>query len=76
MRCSVGAVGVALVEPLIAFVGPRIAFSVLAGLTALVSPLVWVGWRWGMRWRIAREKRIREREEEERRQTGMVEASR
>lgn len=63
MRCSVGALGVSLVDPLISRAGRRLAFIILAALTAGMTPLLWVEARWGKKWRMEREKR-REGDEE------------
>ncbi|EXJ73450.1 uncharacterized protein A1O5_03210 [Cladophialophora psammophila CBS 110553] len=57
MRCSVGAVGVGVTEPLLSLVGPKISFAILAGITAVFSSLAWAQSRYGMRWRMEREKK-------------------
>lgn len=56
-RCSLGAVGVSVVQPMINAMRIRNTFVVLAAIVALCSPLVWVEWKWGEKWRTDREKR-------------------
>lgn len=56
-RCSLGAVGVSVVQPMINAIRIRNTFVVLAAIVALCSPLVWVEWKWGEKWRSEREKR-------------------
>lgn len=56
-RCSVGAAGVAVVDILLGKLGARLTFGMLAGLTAVLVPLVVVEWVWGRRWRGERERR-------------------
>lgn len=51
VRCSLGAVGVALVETMLAIVGPGVAFLGLALIVVICMPLVVVNWCWGMEWR-------------------------
>ncbi|KAF2470878.1 MFS general substrate transporter [Lindgomyces ingoldianus] len=57
VRCSLGAVGVAFVEQMIAGVGVQAAFLVLALMTVAVTPLVVVQWYWGKEWRRQRGER-------------------
>ncbi|KAH8691476.1 major facilitator superfamily domain-containing protein [Talaromyces proteolyticus] len=56
-RCSLGAVGVSVVQPMINAIRIRNTFVVLAAVVALCSPMVWVEWKWGEKWRTDREKR-------------------
>lgn len=56
-RCSLGAVGVSVIQPMIDAIRIRNTFVVLAAVVALCSPLVWVEWRWGQNWRSEREGR-------------------
>lgn len=72
-RCSVGAAGVALIEPLLSAVGDGPAFSILAGVAVALSPLLLVEWIFGMRWRMQRVERLRVKEmhEEEKGWEGM-----
>lgn len=56
-RCSVGAVGVSLIQPMINALKIRNTFIVLAGVVTLCSPLVWVEWKWGEQWRVQREEK-------------------
>jgi MFS family permease len=62
-RCSLGAVGVSVVQPMIDAIRIRNTFVVLAAVTALCSPLVWIEWKWGEKWRTDREKRKEARAE-------------
>jgi MFS family permease len=63
MRCSVGALGVAIVQIVIDGVGAGTAFLVFAGITALSSPLLVVEWFWGEGWRKERRERLARKEE-------------
>lgn len=64
VRCSLGAVGVAVIEMMIAKLGPDVAFLVL-GLTVVgVSPLAWANLTYGMRWRAERMAKNERREDE------------
>ncbi|KAL5329218.1 hypothetical protein ACEPPN_002728 [Leptodophora sp. 'Broadleaf-Isolate-01'] len=63
MRCSVGAVGVAVVQIVVDGVGEGAAFAILAGVTGVCSPLVGVEWVYGQRWRLERRERLRRKEE-------------
>lgn len=58
-RCSVGAAGVAVVDVLLVKFGIRWTFAALAGVTAVMVPLIGLEWVWGRRWRNARELRVR-----------------
>lgn len=70
MRCSVGAVGVAVVQPIIEGIGEGATFALLAGVTAVCSPLLVVEWVYGEGWR--RERRVRlERKEGVRKEAGL-----
>jgi hypothetical protein len=51
VRCSMGAVGVAVIEQMIAGMGPGGAFLGLGLVTVMVSPLIVVQWYWGPGWR-------------------------
>ena len=64
-RCSLGAVGVSVIQPMIDALGVRTAFVVLAAVVLGCSPLVWVEWWYGEGWRLEREDR-KEKEAEER----------
>ncbi|KAL2871161.1 major facilitator superfamily domain-containing protein [Aspergillus lucknowensis] len=57
VRCLLGAAGVSVVQPLIGAVRAMRAFFIVAGVVALCTPLIWVEWRWGERWRREREGR-------------------
>lgn len=65
MRCSVGAVGVAVIQIIIDGVGAGFAFLALAGLTAALSPLLLVEWIYGQGWRNARTERLTAKEARE-----------
>lgn len=62
IRCLIGAVGVAVVQYAIDGVGVGPCFLLLAGLTAVVTPCVWVELRWGMEWRRERGARLARRD--------------
>lgn len=63
MRCSIGAAGVAIIQPLINGIGAGPAFLLLAGITALLSPLLVAEWFYGAGWREERRIRLTEKEE-------------
>ena len=54
VRCSVGATGVSVIQPLINSVGTIFAFPILAGITLALTPLIMAEWKWGEKWRAAR----------------------
>lgn len=54
VRCSLGGVGVGLVESSISAIEEAETFLILAGVSALSISLVYVELRYGMRWRMAR----------------------
>ncbi|KAI5460421.1 major facilitator superfamily transporter [Mariannaea sp. PMI_226] len=56
VRCSLGAIGVALIEPMIAGVGPGAAFLGLSLAVVAIGPLAVVHWFWGAHWRMERMK--------------------
>ncbi len=51
VRCSLGAVGVAIIEPMIAGMGIQGAFLSLSLLVLTVTPLATIQWYWGAKWR-------------------------
>ena len=57
-RCLLGAAGVSAIQPMIESVKIMKAFFVVTGIVALFTPLIWVQWKWGERWRFAREERL------------------
>lgn len=59
MRCSVGAAGVAVAQPMIDALTVRYTFLLLAGITAVFSPLLWAEQKWGANWRHARAERLK-----------------
>ncbi|KAH7010190.1 major facilitator superfamily domain-containing protein [Ilyonectria destructans] len=56
-RCLLGAVGVSVIQPLIDAVKIRNAFLILTAVVTLFSPLVWVQWKYGRKWRLERERK-------------------
>jgi len=63
MRCSVGAVGVAIVQIVINGVGAGVAFLTFAVVTAGASPLLVLEWFYGEGWRRERRERLKTEEE-------------
>lgn len=59
MRCSVGALGVAVVQLVIDSIGAGFSFLLFAGITGLCTPLLVVGWFYGPVWREARIDRMK-----------------
>lgn len=51
VRCTLGAVGVAVIDPLIQKLGPGYAFLTLAVAMACCAPLAVLTWFFGQRWR-------------------------
>ena len=66
MRCSVGALGVAVVQIVIDGIGAGLTFLIFALVTAGASPLLVVEWFHGEGWRGERRKRLRVKEERKR----------
>ena len=64
MRCSVGAAGVAVVQPIIDAIGAGPTFALFAGITVVLSPLLVVEWFYGEGWRQDRTERLRVKEEQ------------
>lgn len=58
IRCSLGAVGVGVVQPLIERFGAGLTFAALTALTVLLSPLLVLEWFYGEGWRTARLQRL------------------
>lgn len=56
-RCLLGAAGVSAIQPLISAVKLMKAFFIVTGFVVLFTPLIWVEWRWGEKWRKEREQR-------------------
>ena len=54
-RCTLGAVGVSVIQPMIDAIDIRNTFVILASIVAAWSPLVWIEWKWGETWRLERE---------------------
>ncbi|GLA29855.1 hypothetical protein CBS76997_7412 [Aspergillus niger] len=59
MRCLLGAGGVAIVQPILDALKPDYTFLLLAGITLVMTPLLYVEDRWGPGWRHARERRLK-----------------
>lgn len=51
VRCTLGAVGVAVIDPMIKQLGPGYAFLTLAMVMACCAPLAVLTWFFGQRWR-------------------------
>lgn len=62
MRCSVGAAGVAVVQPIINSIGAGRTFLLFAGITAVTSPLLIIEWFFGQMWRDERRERLLSKE--------------
>lgn len=58
IRCSVGAVGVAVVQFAIDAIGAGISFFVFALITSALTPLLALEWMYGERWRRQRMERM------------------
>jgi MFS family permease len=57
-RCLLGAAGVSVIQPLIGAVKAMVAFFIVTSVVFLFTPLIWVEWKFGERWRREREKRL------------------
>jgi MFS family permease len=64
VRCSLGAIGVALVDMIIAGVGVGAAFASLALFVLVCAPLPVVNWYWGQQWRVETQEKVTERKSE------------
>ncbi|KAH6853111.1 major facilitator superfamily domain-containing protein [Chaetomium sp. MPI-CAGE-AT-0009] len=64
IRCALGAAGVAAVQFVIDGIGEVATFLMFAGLTVVLTPLLWLVWVYGDQWRTARVERL-DREERE-----------
>ncbi|KAK3342047.1 major facilitator superfamily domain-containing protein [Lasiosphaeria hispida] len=58
IRCGVGAAGVAVVQFIINAIGAGATFLVFAGLTGVLSSLLWLEWVYGEKWRAERMARL------------------
>ncbi|KAL5331419.1 hypothetical protein ACEPPN_000949 [Leptodophora sp. 'Broadleaf-Isolate-01'] len=65
MRCSVGAVGVAVVQIVIDGVGAGVTFLIFAAVTMGTSPLLVLEWLYGEGWRRERRERLKAKDEKE-----------
>ncbi|KAK0642048.1 major facilitator superfamily transporter [Cercophora newfieldiana] len=65
-RCLVGAAATAIIVPMLNKMGAGGAFTLIAGLYVLLSPMLWIVMRRGMRWRAeVKEKEERKQKEKE-----------
>jgi MFS family permease len=62
IRCALGAAGVAAVQFIIDDIGEVLTFLAFAGLTIVLTPLLWLVWVHGDRWRMARVQRLEKEE--------------
>lgn len=60
VRCTLGAVGVAVIDPMIEQLGPGYAFLTLAMAMACCAPLAVLTWFFGQRWRAERTSKCQE----------------
>lgn len=58
IRCTIGAIGVSVVQYIIDAIDAGAGFLILAGFTGLLTPLLTVELRWGPTWRREREHRL------------------
>lgn len=54
-RCLLGAAGVSAIQPLIDALKIMKAFLVVTGAVLVCTPLIWVEWKWGEKWRRERD---------------------
>jgi MFS family permease len=59
VRCSMGAIGVAFIEKMIAALGVGPSFTALGLITLACVPLLVLEWYWGMEWRRQRAEKTR-----------------
>jgi len=64
IRCSLGAVGVAVVQFAVDAVGAGVTFCVIAVVAAALTPLLWLEWMYGERWRRERMVRLEKKKSE------------
>ncbi|RTE73290.1 hypothetical protein BHE90_012289 [Fusarium euwallaceae] len=57
-RCLLGAAGVSVIQPMIDGVKIMKAFFIVTGIVLMCTPLVWVEWKWGEKWRREREEKL------------------
>jgi len=59
LKCAIGAIGVAIIDPMIRMLTPRFAFLILSSVSLVLLPLlIWAELRCGPRWRTIRLKQI------------------
>jgi MFS family permease len=63
MRCSIGAAGVAGIQPMIDSISVGPSFLLLAGITTVLSPLLVLEWFYGAGWRDERKELLARKEE-------------
>ncbi|KAJ5490911.1 hypothetical protein N7539_002478 [Penicillium diatomitis] len=56
-RCLLGAAGVSVIQPLIGALKAMKAFCIVSGIVLLLTPLIWLEWKWGEKWRQERDTR-------------------
>lgn len=54
-RCLLGAAGVSAIQPLIDALKIMKAFLVVTGAVLVCTPLIWIEWKWGEKWRRERD---------------------
>lgn len=57
-RCLLGAAGVSVIQPMIDAVKIMKGFFIVTGIVLACTPLVWVEWKWGEKWRREREDKL------------------
>ncbi|KAK3328787.1 major facilitator superfamily domain-containing protein [Apodospora peruviana] len=70
IRCAIGAIGVAVVQFIIDAIGAGITFLIFAIISAVLSPLLWIEWVYGERWRKERMERLQREKDEKRHRDG------
>lgn len=63
IRCLMGAAGTAIIIQMIDGMGRGWCFTFVAAVCLLTSPLLWIGVKWGPKWR--EERRVREEKKHE-----------
>ncbi|KAG2419711.1 hypothetical protein HFD88_004507 [Aspergillus terreus] len=57
-RCLLGAAGVSAIQPLVEAVRAMKAFLIVTGAVVFFTPLIWIQWKWGEKWRRERQTRL------------------
>ena len=63
MRCSLGAVGVSVVQPIIDIIAPGPTFLIFAAFNVVLAPMLLLVWYYGEGWRVTRNQRLKAQEE-------------